>query len=111
MSSQPHIDPGLLRIASERYAAELLDALADRPMTGAQLRAHLHAPRGALADVLRGLAALGAIRRGGHHGSWDVLAPAGTPYELTADGVEWAGQLRTLDVWVALYERGLGHEA
>lgn len=111
MTSQPNIDPGLLLIAGERYAAELLDALASRPMTRAELRAHLCAPRGELADVLRGLASLGAIRRAGHNGTWDVLAPAGVPYELTSAGVEWATQLRRLDVWVAIYERGFGDEA
>jgi hypothetical protein len=61
VSGRPEVEPALLWILDRPYAAEVLDALATRTGTRAELRAQVHAPRRALAAV-HGLAALGAIR-------------------------------------------------
>jgi hypothetical protein len=76
-----------LWILDQPYAVEVLDGLATRPGTSAELRADVHAPSRALAAAVRGQAALGAIRRRGQHGSWDFIAPDAVVYELTDNGV------------------------
>lgn len=104
--SRPDVDPDLLLIVGQRWAVEVLDALCQRPSTLAQLRGRLRASPGAMVGALRRLGALGAVRRCGCAGSWDVPEPDAVVYELTGVGARWARQLMRLDVWVALYERG-----
>jgi DNA-binding HxlR family transcriptional regulator len=106
----PDIEPALLRIVAQRYAAELLVELADRPGTGAQLRGRVCAPRRAVADALRGLGGLGAVRRRDHGGTWDIVAPDSVSYELTPQGADWADQLGRYAVWVAIFERLLDEQ-
>lgn len=106
----PHIEPVLLRIVTQRYAAELLAELRERPGTVARLRGRVCASRKATTDALRWLGALGAIRRRDHAGTWDVAAPEDVCYELTPLGAEWAGQLGRYAVWVAICERCLDEQ-
>lgn len=103
----PDVEPPLLNIVGQRYAADLLVELAHRPGTAEQLRSRVIASRRGITDALRGLAALGAVRRCGHDGTWDVAAPDTIRYELTPQGVEWAAQLDRYDVWVAICDRYL----
>jgi DNA-binding HxlR family transcriptional regulator len=104
---RPEIEPDLLWILGQPYAVEVLDALAGRPATRAELRARVHAPRRAVAAAVRGLASIGAIRRRGQHGSWDLLAPDAVVYELTDNGVGLAAELSRFDVWLAICENHL----
>jgi DNA-binding HxlR family transcriptional regulator len=105
VSGERDLAPDLLWVLDQRYAVEVLDVLATRPATRAALRAAVSAPRAAMSAALRGLAALGAIRRCGQHGSWDLIAPNTVVYELTEAGRALAGQFRRFDVWVAICAR------
>jgi DNA-binding HxlR family transcriptional regulator len=100
----PHrpVDPDVLRVVLRPHLAEVLVALLDGPATEHRLRALV--PRRLLADALRGLAALGAVTRGGDAGSWDTTERASSEYVLTDRGRALAAELGKLDVWVAAYE-------
>lgn len=92
-------------LVSRYRAVEILDALADRPLTLHELRSEAHACRRPLARTLRLLAAHRLVRRT-YPGSWDRLRSAGR-YELTAQGRDLADRLSALDVWTDLYEHYL----
>ena len=103
MSREHNVVTPLLPIVSKRYAVDILDALAERPHTYAELRTSLRAHRHDLDTAIRTLAAQGAIQRPAHPGSWDGRAPAPTRYELTT-GHHLAHQLSQLEIWTAIYE-------
>jgi DNA-binding HxlR family transcriptional regulator len=93
-----------LPVVSQRYAVDILDALADRPRSFAELRDCLRARRRELDRALRTLAAQGALRRHTQEGSWDRRPPAQVRYELTNVGRFLVDQLSSVDVWTTLYE-------
>lgn len=100
------MEPDLLWLLEHRYAIEVLDALATAPATRTQLRAVAGPSRRALAATLRGLAAAGAIRRGGSQGSWDLLPASGVvPFELTAVGADLVRRLSEFETWLAICVR------
>jgi DNA-binding HxlR family transcriptional regulator len=92
-------------LVSQRYVVEVLDALTARPLTLPELRRILRARPRPLVSAVRSLAARGAVRRLGHHGSWDDRGSLTTRYALTGTGREIAGRLERIEVWDALYQR------
>ena len=104
MSNDYDVVIRLLPVVGRRYAVHVLDALAEKPRTYAELRTSLHARRRDLDRAIHTLAAQGALERPGHPGSWDGRAPAPTRYELTTTGHHLAHQLARLDIWTAIYE-------
>jgi len=104
VSRKHNVVTPLLPIVSKRYAVDILDTLAERPHTYAELRTSLRAHRHDLDTAIRTLAAQGAIQRPTHPGSWDRRAPAHAQYELTTTGHELAHQLSQMNVWTAIYE-------
>ncbi|WP_280265266.1 hypothetical protein [Nocardia wallacei] len=97
-------------LVSHRYVVEVLDALARRPRTPAELAAL--APRPSAVDrALRELAARGIVRA---DGSWDDPRTVLGPVTLTAEGFAIIGALSRFEVWEALYahaRRPLDHPA
>jgi DNA-binding HxlR family transcriptional regulator len=104
VSSDYDVVTRLLPVVGRRYAVHVLDALAEKPRTYAELRACLHARRRDLDKAIHTLAAQGAIERPGRPGSWDGRAPAATRYALTTTGHHLAQQLARLEIWTAIYE-------
>ncbi len=103
----PAEEADVVRLVSQPYVVEVLDALSDRPMTRERLLRLLRVRRSSLAAALRALAAHGAVRRRDRHGSWDGRDGASTVYELTDIGHRLIELLKRVDVWDALYERYL----
>ncbi|RDI49055.1 hypothetical protein [Nocardia mexicana] len=86
-------------LVSQRYAVEVLDALAQRPRTSAELATF--APQSSVLDrTLRELAARGIIRT---DGTWDDTRTLPGTITLTAAGFALIGALSRFDVWAALY--------
>jgi DNA-binding HxlR family transcriptional regulator len=100
-------EPDVVRLISQRYVVEVLDALTVRPLTRRQLGELLGVHRPALAVALRALASNGAIRRLDCHGSWDRPDLAATGYELTGTGRALVELLQHDELWDALYQRYL----
>jgi DNA-binding HxlR family transcriptional regulator len=97
----------LLPLASCQDALEILDALAEKPHTFAELRAHLPFRTRRLCRALRILATENAILRLHEAGTWDHRPVAHTRYELTTSGHQLVHELNDLDVWITIYERYL----
>ncbi|MFE6613345.1 winged helix-turn-helix transcriptional regulator [Amycolatopsis sp. NPDC057786] len=103
-----HPTAELAWLVSQPCAVEILDVLAETPRPLTDLHRQLKATRRTISSALRVLAAAGVVRRRGHCGSWDILPPPSTRYELTATGREFTRQLNRVEVWTTLYEHYLG---
>ncbi|HEV8556494.1 MAG TPA: hypothetical protein VGR06_08885 [Actinophytocola sp.] len=78
MFVDPDDEAAVVRLVSQPYVVEVLDALSTRPWTRQQLGRMLHVRRCRLMVALRALAAHGAVRRRDHQGSWDGDDPTST---------------------------------
>jgi DNA-binding HxlR family transcriptional regulator len=90
-------------MVSHRHVVEVLDSLAQGPVTLMKMRAQIRANWGGLESALRALAAGGLVTRC-DGGTWDSALRRDRLYRLTDRGCQVVQELSRWSVWTAILD-------